>query len=123
MLNIVQPLVGHEVYSPSSLRPIVESGSVGWVHPGLVGRPKPSVDVLGQKVIPITTFKVAHTTRSPEILGAWGDKEQNSASKLITPDKKSLDNFFCLSLSVVAKLGILLLGLKKCLFFPFYAWL
>lgn len=58
-------------HSPSSLRPVVESGSVGWVHPGLVGRPEPAVDVLGQKVVPVTTVKVAHTARSPEILGSW----------------------------------------------------
>jgi len=36
-------------------------------QPGLVGRPKPSVDVLGEEVWSVTPIKVTQTTGSPEI--------------------------------------------------------
>ena len=57
------------LHSPSSMRPVVESASVGGVETCLVGGPEPSVDVLGQKVLAIAAVKVAETTRRPDVLG------------------------------------------------------
>jgi len=51
----------------------VESPSVGWVEPGLVGRPEPAVDVLGEELVSVTAIKVAQTTRSPNVLGLSND--------------------------------------------------
>jgi len=45
----------------------VEGTGVGGSKPSLVGRPKPSVDVLGEKVGTVTAVKVAETAGSPEV--------------------------------------------------------
>ena len=46
----------------------MELVSVGGREPGLVGRPEPAVDVLGEEVGPVATVKVAETARGPDVL-------------------------------------------------------
>ena len=55
------------VVLPSSERPVMESGAIGRVKPGLVGGPEPSVDFLGEKIGAITTIKITQTARSPNV--------------------------------------------------------
>jgi len=75
ILNLL-PVVGLGLRrtGSSSLGPVVEPSSVCWVHPSLVGGPKPSVDVFGQEVLAVTALKVAHSSGRPEVLGVWMHK-------------------------------------------------
>jgi len=41
--------------------PVLESSSIARIKPGLIGRPEPAVDVLGEKVGTVTAVKVAKT--------------------------------------------------------------
>jgi hypothetical protein len=59
---------------PSGEGPVLEGIAVGGIKPNLVGRPEPAVDVLGGKVLTITTVKVAKTTGSPDIFDACNSK-------------------------------------------------
>jgi len=52
----------------SSEGPVVEAGGrVGGAEPGLVSRPEPSVDSLGEEVGSVTAVEVAKSARSPEV--------------------------------------------------------
>lgn len=58
----------------------MESPSIGWVEPGLVGGPEPSVDVFGEELITVTAIKVTQTTRGPDIFGLCKTKRLDKDS-------------------------------------------
>jgi len=56
-------------------RPVVEGGpAVCGREPGLVGRPEPAVDVLGEEVGSVAAVKVTQTARGPEVRHVGVDK-------------------------------------------------
>ena len=63
------PVVGLLDPRTTGVRPVVEPvAGVGRGHRHLVGRPEPSVDVLGLEVWTITTIEVTKSSGSPDIL-------------------------------------------------------
>ncbi len=50
--------------------------AVGGRESGLVGRPEPAVDVLGEEVGSVAAVKVAQTARGPDVLDAYRKKER-----------------------------------------------
>ena len=51
-------------------------GGVGRGHLGLVGRPKPAVDVFGEELSAVAAVKVAEPARGPVVLDAVGEALQ-----------------------------------------------
>lgn len=67
------------VILPSGERPIVEGSAISGVKPGLIGRPEPSVDFLGEEVGTIATIKVAQTARCPDVLHAYESRRSRKS--------------------------------------------
>ena len=54
---------------PACAGPVVECVCwVGGIETGLIGWPEPTVDVLWEKVWPVTSVEIAQSTRGPEVL-------------------------------------------------------
>ncbi len=85
-LLLLLPVVGlgPRGVEASGLGPIVElSVVVGGIEPDLVGRPEPSVDVLGAEPGGVASVEVAETAGGPDVLDAYKGKKSKKESSFL----------------------------------------